>query len=74
MARIHRIVRRRCRTESSWLGTGRVWACTRPLQSVYAAAELVYRGRVVVLVSVMSTDAVGRVLLLYNSIAYKNPI
>ena len=26
-----------------------MWACTRPLQSVYAAAELVCRGRVVVL-------------------------
>ena len=48
---IHRIVRPRCRTESSWLRVGRVWACTRPLQSVYAAAELVCRGRVVVLVS-----------------------
>ena len=31
---IHRIVRPRCRTESSWLRAGRVWACTRPLQSV----------------------------------------
>ena len=41
----------RCRTESSWLRAGRVWACTRPLQSVHAAAELVCRGRVVVLVS-----------------------
>ena len=34
----------------------------RPLQSVHAAAELVCRGRVVVLVSyVMSAAAVGRV-------------
>ena len=34
-----------CRTESSWLSAGRVWACTRPLQSVHAAAEeLVCRG------------------------------
>ena len=49
---IHRIVRRRCRTESSWLRAGRVWACTRPLQSVHAAAELVCRRRVVALVSV----------------------
>ena len=48
---IHGIVRPRCRTESSWLRDGRVWACTRPLQSVPAAAELVCRGRVVVLVS-----------------------
>ena len=40
---IHRIVRPRCRTESSWLRAGRVWACTRPLQSVHAAAELVCR-------------------------------
>ena len=40
-----------------------MWACTRPLQSVNAAAELVCRGRVVVLVSYdMSTAAVGRVL------------
>ena len=29
-----------------------MWACTQPLQSAYAAAELVSRGRVVVLVSV----------------------
>ena len=36
---IHRIVRPRCRTESSWLRAGRVWACTRPLQSVHAAAD-----------------------------------
>ena len=63
---IHRIFRPRCRTESSWLRAGRVWACTRPLQSVHAAAELVCRGRVVVLVSyVMSTAAVGRVILDY---------
>ena len=60
---IHRIVRPRCRNESSWRRAGRVWACTRPLQSVHAAAELVCRGRVVVLLS-MSTAAVGRVLLL----------
>ena len=39
-----------------------MWACTRPLQSVHAKAELVCRGRVVVLVScVTSTTAVGRV-------------
>ena len=64
---IHRIVRPRCRTESSWLRAGRVSACTRPLQSVHAAAaELVCRGRVVVLVSyVMRTAAVGRVILDY---------
>ena len=63
---IHRIVRPRCRTESSWLRAGRAWACTRPLQSVHAAAELVCGGRVVVLVSyVMSTAAVGRVMLDY---------
>ena len=50
-----------------------MWACTRPLQSVHAAAELVCRGQVVVLGShVMSTAAVGRVILLYNSIAYKS--
>ena len=60
---------------SSWLRAGRVWACTRPLQSVHAAAELVRRGRVVVLVSyVMSTAAVGRVILAYCIIvfAYKS--
>ena len=45
---------------------GRVWACTRPLQSVHAAAELVCRGRAVVLVcSVVSTAAVGRAILGY---------
>ena len=61
---IHRIVRPRCSIESSWRRAGRMWACTRPLQSVYAAAELVCRGRVVVLVSyVMSTAAVGRAIL-----------
>ena len=52
-----------------------MWTSTRPLQSEYAAAELVCRGRVVVLVSVMSTAAIGRVMLLivlYNSIANKN--
>ena len=43
MAHIHRIVRPRCRTESSWLRAGRVWACTRPLQYVHAAAEVVCR-------------------------------
>ena len=48
---IHRIVRPRCLTESSWLRAGRMWACTRPLQSVHAAAELVCLGRVVVIVS-----------------------
>ena len=41
-----------------------MWACTRPLQSVRATAELVCRGRVVVLVSIMSTAAVGCVILL----------
>ena len=42
-----------------------MWA-TRRRQSVHAAAELVCRGRVVVLVSyVMSTAAVGRVILDY---------
>ena len=51
-----------------------MWACTRPLQSVHAAAELVCRGRVVVLVSyVMSTAAVGDgildYLVLYNNSA-----
>ena len=29
--------------QSSWARAGCVWACTRPLQSVYAAAELVCR-------------------------------
>ena len=44
-----------------------MWACTRPFQSVHAAAELVCRGRVIVLVSyVMSTAAVGRVILDYQ--------
>ena len=33
MAHIHRIVRPRCRTESSRLRARRVWACTRPYQS-----------------------------------------
>ena len=62
---IHRIAPPRCRTESSWLRAGRAWTCTRPLQSVHAAAELVCRGRVVVFVSyIMSTAAVGRVILL----------
>ena len=57
-----------CRTEKSWLRAGRVWACTRPLQSVHAAPELVCRGRVVVLVSyVVSTDSLGRVILDYCS-------
>ena len=41
-----------------------MWACTRPLQSVYAAAELVCRGRVVVLVSKSS------VLLLRDELYY----
>ena len=68
---IHRIVRPRCRTESSWLRAGRVWGCARPLQSVHAAAELVCRGRLVVLVSyVMSTAAVGRVILDYYIIVF----
>ena len=58
-----------------------MWACTRLLQSVHAAAELVRHGRVVVLVSYVmrTTAAVGRVILdyqyciivLYDSIAYK---
>ena len=43
-----------------------MWACTQPVESVHAAAELVCRGRVVVLVSyVMSTAPVGRVILDY---------
>ena len=63
---IHRIFRPRYRIVSSWLRAGRVWACTQPLQSVHAAAELVCRGRVVVLVSyVISTAPVGRVILDY---------
>ena len=41
MVHIHRIVPPQCRRETSWLRAGRVWACTRPLQSVCAAAELV---------------------------------
>ena len=45
-----------------------MWACMRLLQSVYAAAEIVCRGRVVVLVSVMSTAAMGRAILLYIGI------
>ena len=45
-----------------------MWARTRPLQSAYAAAELVCRGRVVILVSVVSTAAVGPAILPYNSI------
>ena len=40
---------------SSWLKGGRVWACTQPLQSVNAAAELVCRRWVVV-------TSVGRVV------------
>ena len=66
---MQRIVRPRCCTERSWLGAGRVWACTRPLQSVHPAAKLVCRGRVVVLISsVISTAAVGRVILGYCNI------
>ena len=43
--------------------------CARPLQSVYAAAELVCHGRVVVvLVSIMNTAAVGRAIPPYNSV------
>ena len=49
-----------------------MWACTRPHQSVYAAAELVCRRRVVVLVSVKNTAAVGRVTLPHNSFASKS--
>ena len=46
-----------------------MWACARPLQSMYAADELVCHGRVsVVLVSVMSTAAVGRVTPQYISV------
>ena len=63
LSHIHRIVRLRCRTENSWLRAGRVWACTRPLQSVHAAAELVCRGRVVVLVSMSG------VLLLWDMLS-----
>ena len=55
MVHIHRIVPPRCRSESSWLRAGRVWACTRPLQSVYAAAGLVYRRFFVLLVYDTST-------------------
>ena len=75
-SRIHRIVRPRCRTESSWLRAGRVWACARPLQSVHAAAELVCLGRVDVLISyVVGTAAVGRVILDYCIIVMRiNPI
>ena len=40
---IHRTFRRRCRTERSSRRAGRVWACTRPLQSVYAAASVCVR-------------------------------
>ena len=73
---IHRIVRPRCRTESLGLRAGRVWACTRPLQSVHAAAELVGRGRVVVLVSWVCHRycccGTCYTRLLYNSIAYKS--
>ena len=44
-----------------------MWACTRPLHSAHAEAELVGRGRVVILVScVMSIAAVGRVILLID--------
>ena len=43
MAHIHRIVPPRCRSETSRLRVGRVWARTRPFQSVYATAELVCR-------------------------------
>ena len=50
MAHIHRIVPLQCRNERSWMRDGRVRACARPLQSVYAAAELVCRRWVVVLV------------------------
>ena len=73
---IHRILRPRCRTESSWRKAGRVWACRRPLQSVHAAAELVYRGRVVVLVSyVMSTAACcGTCLYYFIRALHINPI
>ena len=64
MDHIHRIVYPRCCSESSWVRAGRVWACTRPLQSVYAAAELVCRRRVVVLVPM------SRVLLLWDVLHY----
>ena len=33
----------RCRTESSWLRAGRVWDCTRPLQSVHATTSVCAR-------------------------------
>ena len=66
---IHRIVCPRCHTESSWLRAEGVRTCARPLQSVYAAAELVCHGRVVVvLVSIMNTAAVGRAIPPYNSV------
>ena len=44
-----------------------MWACTRPLQCVHAAAELVCRGRVVLVSYVMSAAAVGRVILDYTN-------
>ena len=66
---IHRIVRPRCRTESSRLRAGRVWACTRPLQSVHAAAEWCAVDELSLIVSyVVSTAAVGRVLPDYYKI------
>ena len=50
-----------------------MWTCTRPLQSVYAAAELVCRRRVVVLASMSRVLLLQDVLyyeILYNSVAY----
>ena len=73
---IHRIVRPRCRTESFRLRDGRVWACTRPLQSVHAAAEWCAVDELSLIVSyVVSTAAVGRVLPDYYKICllYTSP-
>ena len=41
MAHIHRVVPPRSRSETSWLRAWRVWACTRPLESLCATAGLV---------------------------------
>ena len=76
IAHIHRIVCLRCRSDRRWLRAGRLWACTRPLQSVYSAADLVRRRRVRVRVDVKSAGAVGRViqrtkyLVQFNSYPY----
>ena len=59
---IHRIVRSRCRTESSWLRAGRVWACTRPLQSVHAAADRCAVDELSLIVSYVMSTALWDVL------------